>query len=434
MVAAHVPLCAEILAPRMFRRVLGFAAIPAISLLSPLIALPFLTRAAGPEGWAGVAIGQAFGAVAALFIQFGWGVVGPPLVAGLDRSSARNTYYTSVVMRLMLSVLVIPLAVTAATVVVPPQWQLTASLLCIATAFSGLSSSWYFVGIGRPLPLLWFETVPRVLGMLLSTLLLVTTGSVELFAWSTLITEGTMTVVQVVCIARCRQAFSAVLADVWMQVRYQWVLAASGLVASGYTRLSVPIVASIAYAHAPVFASADRIQTLARSVIRPFVQSFQGWVAESVDDAGEHRRRFLLGSAVVAGVSVTVAAGVTLLLPTFAAVLFGPMVKISILQAALLAAAIISIGLSSCASNFYLAPRRKIRPIAVSTTVCSIVGVGFIWLCTSSFGVEGALAAIALTELTVFGWQIAVVTKDIRQSRYPPRLPRRIGTLSSSPR
>jgi O-antigen/teichoic acid export membrane protein len=397
------------------RRVAGFALIPALAMLSPLIALPFITRAAGAEGWAAIATGQALGAAAAIAIQFGWGTTGPPIIARLSGLDRRGVYFTSAFMRAALFLLATPAALFFVNLIVPEQWVLIASLLCVATAIGGLGPSWYFVGSGDPRSLMFFETLPRLAGVLVSTVAVAVTGDVLFYAIVTLSIELLMVIVSISSIARPTSGIRGHARDAIAQAREQWSLAASALVSSGYTRLSVPIVAAISYSQAPVFASADRIQTLARSGIRPFVQAFQGWVAQAPAGEKVFKRRVLIASAAVTSVALLAAAGVATLLPFVDTLLFGPEIQISVLQSSLVAIALLAIGLSNCTSAFYLAPSRRIGPIAASTTTGSIVGVPLIWLGASLYGAEGALAAIALTEFGVAGWQLSVAAKGLRR-------------------
>jgi O-antigen/teichoic acid export membrane protein len=396
------------------KRISGFALIPALAMISPLIALPFITRAAGAEGWAAIATGQALGATASLIIQFGWGTTGPPLVATKDERAGRSLYFTSVLMRATIFIVASPIAIVIACMIVPGEWTLIVALMCAASAVSGLSPGWYFVGIGRPLPLMWFETLPRLGGVFLSTLLIAITGNLLLYALTTVVVETTMVVISASKLSRPTLTFRAHIGEVSLHIREQWSLAASALVSSGYTRLSVPLVAIIAYSQAPVFASTDRIQTLSRSVIKPFVQSFQGWVAESLDDEIRFKRKFLISTGVVSALTFALSSGVAILLPIVDTLLFGPEITITSLQSALLGLAVFAIGISNCTSTFFLAPQRRISTIATSTIAGSIVGVPMIWLGATFAGATGALAAIAVVELFVVGWQIVKTLATIR--------------------
>jgi O-antigen/teichoic acid export membrane protein len=396
------------------RRITGFALIPAVSTLSPILALPFLTRMAGAEGWAAIATGQAIGAAAGLFVQFGWGTTGPSIVATLKSGSRRSVYFTSVLMRLTLFMLTTPLALLATAAIVPSAIVVESALLCAAAALGGLSPNWYFVGTGRPAPLMWFETVPRLGGVVVSTVLMVSTDSVLVYATMILAIETAIVTVSAVAIARPQLSARAHISEAWHRSRQQWHLAAAALVSSGYTRLSVPLVSIVAMPHAPVFASSDRIQGLGRAVIRPFVQAFQGWVSEPSQNSDAHRRRFLIASVVVLAATLVVSVGIVILLPLTSTLLFGPDIQISYLQASFVAVALVAVGLSNCTSNFWLVPTARIGTISVSTIGASIVGVPLVCIGAFNFGADGALAAIALVEVAVLSWQVHATMSALR--------------------
>lgn len=386
-------------------------------MLSPLFVLPFVTRAAGPEGWAAIATGQALGVTASLVVQFGWGTTGPPRVATLVGIRRRELYATSVLMRALILIAVLPPAVLATLQIVDPQWGTIASVLCAAAAFTGLGPGWFFVGIGRPMPLMWFETLPRLVGLIISTVVIAYTGNLMLYAIVTFLVEATMVAVSASVISHSTASFKYHGRQVAFHAREQWALALSALVSSGYTRLSVPIVTLFAYSQAPTFASADRIQTLSRSAIKPFVQSFQGWASEARHDRSQFLKRFKIATLAVTAVGLLVSTFVALLLPVFDEFLFGPDIPINHLQSVLIGVAIFGIGISNCTANFYLAPQNKIGAVARSTIVASVLGVPLIWIGAETHGAAGALGAIGIVEIGVATWQILAIARDSGRNR-----------------
>jgi len=399
---------------RWAARIFGFTLIPALAMLSPFVALPFITRAAGAEGWAAIATGQALGAIASLVIQFGWGTTGPPLVAALGETSGRSLYFTSVLMRIGLLIVAAPVAMLVTSAIVPNEWMVIAILLCASSSVSGLSPGWYFVGLGRPRPLLWFETLPRLFGVFLSTALIAITGNLLLYGVVMIVVESAMVIVSAAAVSSRSMPWRWHVGEIRLHARAQWSLAVSALVSSGYTRLAVPIVAVVAFSQAPVFASVDRVQTLSRSTIKPFIQSLQGWVAEARDDNALFRRRFWTASLVVGSITSALAIAIVALVPLVDNLLFGPQIEISYLAAGLLATALLAIGLSNCTATFFLAPTLRVTTISMSTIAGSVIGVPVLWAATSAFGAIGALGAIAGVELFVLTWQSVVVVRALR--------------------
>ncbi len=83
--------------PHRARSVALLTGVSALSAISPLIALPLITRAAGPTGFAEIAIGQALGTLAATIITFGWAVRGP--VEAARSSHPSRVFRASIIVR-----------------------------------------------------------------------------------------------------------------------------------------------------------------------------------------------------------------------------------------------------------------------------------------------------------------------------------------------
>ena len=156
---------------RSLRRQVGrswlYITIPAVGGLTPLLALPAVSRAAGTNGWGAVAVGQSTGLAAYTVVLLGWGLSGPQTVAPLPESAARGALALSFVTRfqawLLLSLIIGPIAA-----IVSPHYPLVAALTAAGTAATGLSCSWWFIGRGRPLTILFTETIVELVGVLLA--------------------------------------------------------------------------------------------------------------------------------------------------------------------------------------------------------------------------------------------------------------------------
>ena len=108
-----------------------FAVGPAISLVTPLIAIPVIVRMHGPEAWTAVAIGQSVGALGGLLLALSWPQLGPLVIAHADASERPEIVAASTGSRLlMLAALAVPLAVTAA--VLSPSARIAAALSAVA--------------------------------------------------------------------------------------------------------------------------------------------------------------------------------------------------------------------------------------------------------------------------------------------------------------
>ena len=61
---------------------------PALSAVTPLIAIPAITSTAGARGWEAYALGLSIGSAACVIIELGWPLTGPQRVAAEPRVAA----------------------------------------------------------------------------------------------------------------------------------------------------------------------------------------------------------------------------------------------------------------------------------------------------------------------------------------------------------
>ena len=92
----------------LIRRTFAYAALPLLSLLTPLLVLPVISRAATTAEWSALAVGQSIGLVASLVVGYGWPVLGPPRAAQAGASERRELYADSLVSRLLVLAVVGP--------------------------------------------------------------------------------------------------------------------------------------------------------------------------------------------------------------------------------------------------------------------------------------------------------------------------------------
>lgn len=159
---------------------MGFTAIPLISLLTPLVALPLLARSVTVQDFVSVAVGQSVGALGALVVAYGWSVTGPAEVARCDPQQRPALWRESVRTRFLVYVVVAPAALVGARLVDPGESWL-AGIVAVASLVGGMTVTWYAVGTGRPGILALYDAMPRAVGNLTGVGMVVLTGWVALF-------------------------------------------------------------------------------------------------------------------------------------------------------------------------------------------------------------------------------------------------------------
>ncbi len=185
-----------------------------------------------------------------------------------------------------------------------------------------------------------------------------------------------------------------------------WRLSLSGLASLGYTRASVPIVSAVDFSGAASFAAADRMQSLARAILRPLTQSLQSWVYTSVEDLPVYQARAFRATMSVATAGGVIGVLMALLLPNFGTLLFSDLIPTGFDISIPLGIAIASIGLSGGVATFYLVPLGATSVISNSLLLSSIVAVPAIVIAAFVGSPLWPLVTVACVEIAVAIWQV----------------------------
>jgi len=144
------------------RRLVGFALVPAVSLVSSLLLLPTVSRTAGSAGWIALGVGQGVGAIAGVLVGATYPVEGGNDIARQPSPVYRRAYFAhSVLLRSILLVPSLAIGVPVILTLVPDE-QVAALLFMLGTALNGMSASWYYAGVGDPRGVLRFEAAVRL--------------------------------------------------------------------------------------------------------------------------------------------------------------------------------------------------------------------------------------------------------------------------------
>ncbi|KTS56560.1 hypothetical protein NS206_13565 [Microbacterium testaceum] len=388
--------------PHRARSVALLTAVSAVSAISPLIALPLITRAAGPDGFAEIAIGQALGTLAATIITFGWAVRGP--VEAARSSHPARVFRASIVVRGANSLLVLPLVAVVAAFASHADDHALAIVSALAFSLQGLSLSWYAVGVGRPLLSLIFDAVPRIVLNLAGALAALLTATPLLYPAILLV--GTLAAfLAATWFIGLRERFSvrAALADARGAYRGGWrtALAAGLLTFSETAPLSTLGVASSPAAIG--FAPFDRVLKYGYIGVYMITGSFQGWVSSASGDAGLRRMRRAVGIHVV--LAFALGAGFALVVPWATPVVLGPGFEISTFTALFGGIALAAMTLATALGMCVVLPAGRDGAYLTAVRVGALLIVPAVLVGSSLAGVAGAaggVAAVQLLVMTVF--------------------------------
>ncbi|PKQ14490.1 MAG: hypothetical protein CVT68_11610, partial [Actinobacteria bacterium HGW-Actinobacteria-8] len=156
-------------AAALARRITAFAGVPFLSLLAPFIFLPVLARLAGADVWVAIALGQSVGGIAALVSGLGYSTLAPPIVAVASIEERRRLLATSLHVRVPVWGVAAVIAVIVAASLAPEANRAEAAAMAGAMSLAGLAPTWFWIGVGRALPILWSEVLPRTAATLVAT-------------------------------------------------------------------------------------------------------------------------------------------------------------------------------------------------------------------------------------------------------------------------
>lgn len=388
------------------RRLLGFTALPLISMLVPFALLPIIARVGGVDGWASFAIGQSLGGFAGIAAGLGWAVSGPALVAAADDTSRALTYRTATASRIAALAIAAPAACLVAALTAPQIW--TAILATVSGALIALSPAWYCIGIGKPSLLARYEVAPRVGAALVSLPAVLITGVIALYP-ALLIVATVTGLVLFKPVRRGAQerhppTFRQLMSSVWEQR----LVTLSSVMSGAYTALPTALVAGyVTPLQLSAFVSGEKTYKISLFTISSLTSAFQGWVSEA--GIGGLRRR---GSIAVAGnLALGLFGGVFIfaLGPAATSLLFGNDLAADPFTCLFLGVAFLAVSLNSAFGRLILAPRRRYGAYLASTAAGALVGVPSIVLLSPTFGASGGAAGVAFGEMAVLGTQLVAI-------------------------
>lgn len=392
-------------AMRAARRILLFTGVPALGAFSPLIVLPALTSALGASGWASLAVAQASGAFGALFLNWAWNVQGPSLVAGAAPADRARLYAESMRSRALSALVALPAAAVVAFAVAP-SYRGSAALMAATISLAGMLPSWYFIGTASPVRLACFDALPRIFTAAASALLLAIAPSD--WTYPTLLLMSTVVAVGIGSATLSGRVLHLPGRDDLRAARARWFLVMSGLISSGYTTLTIPIVAILAPAAVPVFAAAARFQGYGTLGLSAVTNSAQAWVsAHGIEhrEASRRRLRALLGNSAA---GLAAAALLVVVLPSASHLLFSGTVTLHLPEALLVGGTVLMLAVSMSTTFHLLIPTGRTRVVATSGIVTSAIGVPLLVVLTLAGGAVGALAAVLVAETISASIQLAV--------------------------
>ena len=379
------------------RRVLAFAGLPFLSLITPFLFLPLLARVAGAEAWLAIAVGQSVGGFFALAVSLGFNTVGPALVALTPDDGRAAVLLSSIRARLVIFVPAAILAGVIAALVVPAGYGLVGALMSLAMVLTGLSSSWYMIGLGRAALIAIFEIAPRIIATVAAAVVLLVSSSV-LWYPAFLILASVVSVlgftVWTIGWRGLRQPGHAPVREILLANRSA---VATELAAGAYNSLAVTFVSLTAsVAQAASYVVGDKLYRIGQYSVSALGNALQGWVVENNREqfAQRAKRSFLLHGAL----GLSGLAAFALIGPWLSVFLFGATVAIDLPTALGLGVATLGIALGTTLGRITLIGLGARREFMTSVFIGAAVGTTSILVLSGFYGAAGGAWGLALGE------------------------------------
>ncbi|MBN2177342.1 MAG: polysaccharide biosynthesis protein [Demequinaceae bacterium] len=276
------------------RRILAFAGVPFLSLIAPFIFLPVLARLAGADVWVAIALGQSVGGFVALLAGLGYPTLAPPIVAIASAQERRRLLATSLHVRLPVWAVASSLGVVVSTILAPAANRGEAAAMAAAMSIAALAPTWFWIGVGRALPILWTEVLPRMAATLAATGILIAGGGA---IWYPALLAVAMIVGPAVVYIQIvgSELKHVVKAEVVGVLRRHPPGVIAETAAGLYNALAVAIVTSVTpVAQAARYVSGDKAYRIGQYSVSALGNALQGWVVEAREAAIARRMRIVI--------------------------------------------------------------------------------------------------------------------------------------------
>lgn len=381
------------------RRVLAFAGVPFLSLLAPFLFLPVLARLAGTDAWVAIALGQSVGGFAALVAGWGYATLAPPQVAVADAGRRRRILATSVHVRLPVWIVAGAAGALVAALLAPATHRAEAAVMAVAISLAALAPTWYWIGVGRALPIVWTEVLPRIVATLSATAILLAGGAV---IWYPVLLIVAMLAGPAFVYLRFARAELARIdrPDVAHVLRSHppGVIAESA--AGAYNALAVALVAGVTpVGQAARYVSGDKAYRIGQYAVSALGNALQGWVAEASGERAALGRRLRLAVLLHLGLGLAGLAAFALIGPALTQLLFGGAVAIDEATALGFGVATLGIALGTACGRIGLITLGARHLFMTCVLGASVVGITGLLVGGAVAGAAGAAWGLGIAEL-----------------------------------
>ena len=406
------------------RRTAAFLAIPAVGALAPFVALPTVTAHFRASGWAAVAAGQSWGMALSILVELGWALTGPQRVARLPIQQARMVF---VVAQRTKALVVLPVMIIGALLaaLTAPTMPAIAALTAAAATATGLTSVWYFIGRNRPAVILITDTMPRLVAVLITVLLIGTGVGLWCYPVIGMLLPSLLAPCTAALAAGARPGLGRAFglrtggARRLLAVIFNQRAAVSGRgISAAYIGMPVALIGWFAPAAVAVFAAAERLMRMGLNVLTAVPNSMQSWVGAAVD-LDERIRRARRAVLINAALGALAGLSFLLLAPPVSGLIFSGVATVPTSVAVVNAGVCFLVCTSRATGGIGLVVLGRVPVIAVSAAAGAVVGVPMIILLGPTYGVLGGVCGELLAEAVVLAVQLTGIGVALRRRARP---------------
>jgi hypothetical protein len=364
-----------------------------------LLVLPTIASATSDAGWAAIAIGQSIGMFAMVVVVYGWTINGPIKAARATSAQLPVLYHDSLVARGTLLAPAAATATLAAWLSAPAGWGGYAAAVSLSFTVGGLSSAWLCIGLGRPMWIVYSETLPRLGFSLLAAFFIGQGGSL----WWYPVLLGVGTVLGVVGFSML--AVRPVRPQAGERTRLTTLLsrqspsAVTTIVGATYAVGAIFLASTVtSTSEIAELSSADRIYRLATVGITIAASLLTPWIAVQDETTGRRTRSAILMMSAIGLVGLP---AITFLAPLAASTLFGADLEPSRATCLAYGLAFLGVAVSTTLGQHYLVPRGREVDYMTGSVLAAVVGAPSILLLAARFGATGAATGLAVSELAI---------------------------------
>jgi PST family polysaccharide transporter len=378
-----------------------------VGMVAPLIAVPYLARVLGPEGWAPVIVAQGLANWITLVLEFGFDLSGTRAVA---RARTAPETMTDVVQGTQSAkVLLAPIAalISLGAFLLIPALRASPALTACAVAFAilrGLSPLWFFQGIERVQGAVLVDAATKAAAALAVVFVVRAPDD----AWIVLGLQAVFAAISVAILTR----------RLWTIVPFRFLDARSGIrtlraggsifacrASSGvYIQANTVILGAMAAsATVAFFGGAERIIRAAISLIQPLTQVFLPRISflQTADPDAAHRtiRRSLGGLALLGGtMGLTALVGARLLIRLF----LGPGYESAVPVLRMLSPLPLIVAVNTVLGVYWALPFGHDRAFLTALVTAGATNIFIAILAVPIWGAPGMAIAAVAAEVVVF--------------------------------